>query len=353
FFFFPQRGVLGYTDAFFLFGAVHAPLRLIGVDAFTALMLVMAGTSALGFFGFRRLAMRHFAIAPPYAAVGAFLFAFANMDAVKLIHIQAYGAMLLPGLCDLILSAWNSKRRGAVLGVVTALLYCALFLTAFQTAWFFGCFGLLLVLLHPVICGRRRSVELVREMITVRRPMIVAAASAFVAGIVPFLVLYVPVVLAGPSRGFAEAASTLPEWSDLANVTPENATWGSTLQRLGITGQADEPVWEAELGFTPTLLVVFLVGLAVLTAQIRASPRPQRAGEVREAAADRIFVLLGAAVIVLWLFQMDYFGMRPWQAIWAAVPGAQAIRYPFRSQLVANLFVALVVARVLAGTAGA
>ena len=137
-FFFPQHGALGYTDAFFLFGVVHAPLRLASVDAFTALMLVMAATSAIGFFGFRRLAVRHFEIPPACAAVGAFLFAFANMDAVKLIHIQAYGAMLLPSISSLILSGWNGKRRGAVFGGAAGLLYAALFLTAFQTAWFFG-----------------------------------------------------------------------------------------------------------------------------------------------------------------------------------------------------------------------
>src|SRR5712671_3440538 len=277
-FFFPQHGALGYTDAFFLFGVVHAPLRLAGVDAFTALMLVMAGTSAIGFFGFRRLAVRHFEIPPAYATIGAFLFAFANMDAVKLIHVQAYGAMLLPSVCDLILSGWNSKRRGAVFGGAAGLLYSALFLTAFQTAWFFGFLLLLLALLHPVICGAPKSRELVREMMTSRRSMTVAAAVAFAAGIVPFLILYVPVMLAGHSRDFAEVASNMPEWSDLANVTPENAIWGSTLQRFGITGQADDPVWEAELGFTPTVLAVFILGFAILTARMGSPPVPAGRG---------------------------------------------------------------------------
>ncbi len=349
-FFFPQRGALGYTDAFFLFGVIYAPLRFAGVDAFTALMLVMAATAAVGFFGFRRLAVRHFQIPPAYATIGAFLFAFGNMDAVKLIHVQAYGAMLLPGVCDLILSGWNSKRRGAFFGAAAGLLYSALFLTAFQTAWFFGLLLLLLALLHPVICGARKSRELAREIMTSRRSMTVAAAAAFAAGIVPFLMLYVPVILAGHSRDFAEVASNMPEWSDLANVTPENAIWGRTLQRLGITGQADDPVWEAELGFTPTVLAVFILGFAILTARMRL---PMRASDGRAAAADRGLVLVGAAVIILWLLQMDYLGARPWRAVWATVPGAQAIRYTFRSQLVANLFVALVVARVLAGIAWA
>jgi hypothetical protein len=353
-FFFPQSGILGYTDAFFLFGVAHAALRLVGIDAFTAFMLVMAGVSVIGFFGFRRLAVRHFGIPPAYAAIGAFLFAFANMNAVKLIHVQAYGAMLLPSLCDLFLLGWNSKRHGALLGGVAGLLYAALFLTAFQTAWFFGWLMLLMALLYPVICGLQESRALVLKTMSSRRPMILATAAAFAAGIVPFLVLYVPVILAGHSRGFAEVASNLPEWRDLANVTPENAVWGSMLQWLGIAGRADRPMWEVELAFTPTVLVVFILGLAILTTQMRPPPYPPpHAGEGREGAADRVFVMLGATVIILWLLQMEYFGMRPWRAVWAAVPGAKAIRYTFRSQLVANLFVALVSARILTGMARA
>ena len=339
-FFFPQHGVLGYTDAFFLFGVVDAPLRLVGVDAFMALMLVMAGVAVVGFFGFRRLAMRHFGIPPTYATIGAFLFAFANMDAVKLIHIQAYCAMLLPSLSDLIMSGWKSKRHGAVFGGAAGLLYAALFLTGFQTAWFFGCFLLLLVLLHPVICGLAASRSLALEMMTSRRPMVLAAAFAFAIGIVPFLVLYFPVFLAGRSRDFVEVASNMPEWRDLANISPENAVWGGILRWLGIVGRPDRPVWEVELACTPMVLAVFTSGLAILAARTRDS-------------ADRVLNMFGAAVIILWLLQMEYFGMRPWRAVWAAIPGANAIRYTFRSQLVANLFVALVAARVLAGIARA
>jgi hypothetical protein len=86
-------------------------------------------------------------------------------------------------------------------------------------------------------------------------------------------------------------------------------------------------------------MAVFIAGMTML------------AWRVRNALAerDRYLLMLGAAVVVFWLLQMDYFGFRPWRAIWALVPGGSAIRYTFRSQLVANLFVALVVARVLAG----
>ncbi|MCC7348752.1 MAG: hypothetical protein IT538_15290 [Variibacter sp.] len=338
FFFYPQRGALGYTDAFFLFGLAHAPLRLLGADTFTAYMLVMAGLAAVGFFGFRRLAVRHFGIRPAYAAIGAFLFAFANMDAVKLIHAQAYAAMLLPSLCDLMLSAWAGRRQGwsMVLAAAAGLLYAALFLTGFQTAWFFGLLVLLVVLLHPIIYGPAESRAVAAEMLTTRRPMTIAAACGFAVGIVPFLILYVPVLTSGNFRDFAEVAGNMPQWRDLANVTPGNAVWGGALQWLGIVGRPDRPVWEVELALTPAVTAIFLAGLSAWTI-----------GSRRRAQSHAVFVLLGIAVLVLWLLQMEYFGARPWRAIWTAVPGAKAIRYTFRSQLVANLFVALIVAKVL------
>jgi len=86
------------------------------------------------------------------------------------------------------------------------------------------------------------------------------------------------------------------------------------------------------------VLAVFVPGVAMLATRVR------RQGN----GADCALVMVGVAVVIFWLLQMDYFGMRPWRAVWVAVPGAKAIRYTFRSQLVANLFVALVVARLLA-----
>ena len=338
-FFYPQRGTLGYTDAFFLLGFVHAMLRILGADVFTAYMLVMAALATVGFFTFYRLAMRHLALPSGYAAVGAFLFAFGNVDAVKLIHAQSYCAMLLPGLCDLFLSGWRSESRGALFGVAAGLLFAALFLTAFQTAWFFGCYMLFLALLHPAICGIAATQSLAREMATPKRPLVLAAACSFAIGITPFLILYLPVFVGGYSREFGEVASNMPEWRDLANITPENAMWGAILKWLTIAGRPDRPVWEVELAFTPVVLALFIGGVVALAMRTR-QPLTNR---------DPYFLLLGMGVIVFWLLQMDYHGVRPWRIVWALIPGGGAIRYPFRSQLVANLFVALVVARTLSG----
>jgi hypothetical protein len=383
--FYPARGTLGYTDAFFLLGAVDAALRGLGLDAFTAFMVVMAAVSAIGFFGFRSLAIRHFGVPSGFAAIGAFLFAFANLDAVKLIHVQVYCAMLLPVLCNLALSAWKRARGGAILAGVGGAFYALMFLTAFQASWFFAFYLLLMALLYPAVFGQQATLALLRE-IDARRNIILAAAAGFAAGIVPFLVLYVPVFLSGRSRSFAEVAGNMPLWRDLLNVTPENAVWGALFKGLGIAGLPARPVWEVELAFTPVVLTVFAAGLVLIAARLRASrseelpplekgrvgegiagrgrsacgdsadplphpPPEEGGGSARAAGSDRLLLLMGLTVVAVWLLQMDYFGVRPWQAVWAVVPGAKAIRYTFRSQLVANLFVSLIVARTLASFA--
>jgi hypothetical protein len=371
--FFPERGTLGYTDAFFLLGAASALLRGLGLDAFTAFMVVMAAVSAIGFFGFRALAIRHFGVPPAFAAIGAFLFAFSNLDAVKLIHVQVYCAMLLPVLCDLALSAWKEPRGAPFLAGAAGALYGLMFLSAFQASWFFAFYLLLIALLYPAIFGLQATQTLLREVVA-KRVIILAAAVGFAAGIAPFLLLYVPVFLSGHSRDFSEVAGNMPQWRDLLNVTPENGIWGTLFERLALAGRPDRPVWEVELAFTPTVLAVFAAGLVAGTLRVaRASPssaapslplpaRGERVGvrgrfhesELSQAATvstDRLLLLMGLAVVVLWLLQMNYFGVRPWQAIWAVVPGAKAIRYTFRSQLVANLFVSLIVAQTLGSLA--
>ncbi len=268
--FFPARGTLGYTDAFFLVGAADAALRGVGLDAFTAFMVVMAAISAIGFFGFRALAIRHFGVPPAFAAVGAFLFAFSNLDAVKLIHVQVYCAMLLPVLCDLALSAWKGARGAPILAGIAGALYGLMFLTAFQASWFFAFYLLLIALLCPALFGGRATLSLLGETYA-RRTIILAAAAGFAAGIVPFLLLYVPVFLSGHSRDFAEVAGNMPQWRDLLNVTTENGVWGALFERLGLAGRPDRPVWEVELAFTPVVFAVFAAGLVMIAARVTTS----------------------------------------------------------------------------------
>lgn len=342
-FFFPEPGALGFTDAYFLYGAACATLRGLGFDLFTSLMLVMSGLSALGYFGFVRLARRRFAIPMLWASVGAFLFAFANVDAVKLIHVQIYCAMVLPLTCELALAAWasDSRRRGAALAAAAGLLHAVVMFTAYQVGWFFTFFLLIFAMLHLVIGKVAETRELLRAAATTKRHVLLAYAGAFAIALVPFLWLYVPVLMTGLSRDFAEVLSNAPDWTDLLNVTPHNVVWGEVLRHVGVTGRPARPVWEVELAFTPGVLTTMFAALVMLALRRGRS------------YSDTGLLVLGIGVIVVWLLQLDIGGLRLWKAVWALVPGAGGIRYIFRSQVVANLFVALIAAKGLAELARA
>ncbi len=342
-FFYPVRGTLGLSEAFFLYGAAHAGLTALGFDPFTAIMLVMLGLSIIGFVGFLRLAERHFDIPPPWSAVGAFLFAFANMHVIGLIHAQTYCAMLLPLVCDLALTAWRGPAgwRSIAMAAGAGLLLALSFLTAFQNGWFFGAFLVVFALLHPLVFGPARSFALLRQAAGPKRTVMIACASAFAIGIVPFLWLYLPVLMSGHRRELVEIYSNSPEALDIVNVTAGNWVWGDTLRQLGIAGRPDRTWWEVDYGYTPTVLVLLLVTMIALLRRIAGAS----AGRDE---CDRWLLLLAIGTVVFWLLQLDYFGFRPWTALWALLPGGSAIRYTYRSQFVANMFVALVVARGLA-----
>ncbi|MBI3704403.1 MAG: hypothetical protein HY244_11310, partial [Rhizobiales bacterium] len=297
----------------------------------------MAALAGIGFFGFLRLARRHFGMAQPAAAMGAVLFVFANMISVGLIHAQIFCAMLLPLLCDLALTAWGEPRprRAVALAALAGLLYGLIFLTAYQTAWFFTFLLLLCAVLYPAVFGLAPGRELLHDAMN-KSGRLAGYAAGFALGAVPFLLLYLPVLLSGRHRELAEVFGNSPDARDIINVSTGNWLWGDFLQHAGITGRPNRPIWEAERGLTPAVFMMLLATMAMLFARRRLADEP--------VATDRWLLLLGLAALLSWLLQLEYFGIRLWAAVWALVPGASAIRYTFRLQFVANLFVALVVA---------
>jgi hypothetical protein len=339
-FFHPEQGVLGFTDAYLLYAAGYVPFRFLGADPFTAFMLVMAALSVIGFFGFIRLAMADFGVSAASAAVGAFLFAFANMMIVKVGHPQSYCAMLLPIVCHLIASAFKAERGGAAMLAAAAagLLHALIFSTAYFTGWFATLFAIVALLFFAALRGAAIKQDAVRILST-RRHVLAAWIAGFAIGIVPFLVIHGPVWLKGHRRAFSEVLHFAPAFSDIVNLGPGNWMWRWLMLAAGILGPPERRFGEFELGFTPGVLIVVIVMTILLL-------RSSRARTTANAVETRTVVLtaLALALFTCWLAQLSYFGVRPWYAIWALVPGAAAVRTMFRFQIVLDLAAALLVA---------
>jgi hypothetical protein len=274
-FFYPERGVLGFTDAYFLYAVGYVPLRLASIDPFTAFMLVMAALSVIGFFGFMRLAITDFGVSAASAAVGAFLFAFGNMMAAKMGHAQSYCAMLLPLVAHLTATAFKAEhKRAAIIAAAAAgSLQALIFLTAYFTGWFATLFVIVVLLIFAALRGARAIKDGLAHVVTTKRHVLVAWIVGFAVGIVPFMIVYGPVWLQGNWRDFSAIVHFAPAFSDIINVGPHNWAW-SWLVRAGLVGGAGQPRGELDLGFTPGVaFVCVLITTLALRSRLRTTSR--------------------------------------------------------------------------------
>jgi hypothetical protein len=337
-FFYPERGVLGFSDAYFLYSLPYSLFRASGLDPFISFMAVMALLSAIGFASFMHLAIRHFGARAWTAAAGAFLFAFADMMAFKMGHAQSYCAMLLPLLVDLAAGALKAEKRGnaIMLAAAAGLLHALIFFTAFLTGWFFTFFCLFAALVYGLLIGRTQALALVRYLVTEKRSVAVAYGIAFVIGILPFLLIYVPVLLDGRRCSSRAFITYQPRLTDIINVGPGNLVWGALQDALGIASRKNRPVVEAELGYSP---IVFTTWIGLTFAIVRRLWRDP----VNARAMDRVIAALGMTLVAGWLVQLSWFGLQPWRAVFFLVPGATGVRTTFRAQIVHNLAASLLV----------
>ena len=95
-FFYPVKGMLGYTDTFFNYQIFYAPFRALGADPFLAYQLTTIVMSLVAFCCFVAL-VRMLIRAPLFIAiVGALVFTFANNIALHAGSAQIFGIYWVP-----------------------------------------------------------------------------------------------------------------------------------------------------------------------------------------------------------------------------------------------------------------
>ncbi len=270
-FFYPTKGVLGYTDTFFLWQVVYAPFRLLGADPFLAFQLSIVALSLLGFVTFVVL-VRSIVGAPlPAAIVGAVVFTFANNLSQHAGSPQMFGIYFAPAIALMGLWSWRRRVSRPLVSVILALCFgalCALFLfSTYYAAWLTmlstGVVFLLALLLGP----RAMTVRCLEGLRSGWRTVVGGLVGAAI-GIIPFLMTYVPVVDQLGGRNYGRVLSSAPSVDYLWNVTPGNIFWRHLL------GVHMAPPRPAAVGFsyavTPMLLGTVIVGtIAIVWALAR------------------------------------------------------------------------------------
>ena len=140
-FFYPVKGLLGWSDSFLLYQVFYAPLRLVGLDPFVSLQVTVILLSLVGFASFVWLVRMAFGASLPVALAFGLVFTFSNALWVHAGSFQVNAIYIVPLILGIALSAWRTgiagrSRRAVVLGGAAGALTALLFLTGYYTAYF-------------------------------------------------------------------------------------------------------------------------------------------------------------------------------------------------------------------------
>ena len=338
-FFYPERGTLGASDAFFVQGQLHALARAVGFAAVDAWFLSHFVMFAVGALGVAVLARR--VLTTPWAQVAFVVLSCASYLLLAQIgHIQVIGFLWLSWLfvgIDAIHTGTTTAavRWGvALLAVVPPLLALSswyAFALGITVLVVLGFFALLLSELRVVVVAARR--DAVRVWAAVRTPLGIATIGTRLALWSLAAWIYLPAASLLPDPHWSEVVLFSPRWSDLVNASGLGGgpVWSSIYDRF----DADASNPERSLGFTPILLTAFLVvGLGLLRRlTLRRNGDSATDGGPLTAGTRGLVACWLAVLTTLFFFLVDERGFGLFQLVWGRIPGSDAIRAPFRVQI--------------------
>jgi len=340
-FFYDVTNTLSYSDAFLLNQIIYAPLRGLGADPYLALLLTLMTLSVAG-YGFLYALLRRFGHASVVTAVfSSFLFTFANNLYVNANHLQHFAIYYVPVVAYLAIYAITEihkhKNHSLMAGGIAGLLYGLLFPTGFYVAWFFG---LGLLIFAPIfIFVSWNAVRVWFAAGPIRTGMLgLAFVDGLVVGLIPFMLIYIPVFKVAGSRDFGEYLLYAPTFTDILNVGA-NFVWADFLEKIGLASHGRTlGGGEQSIALTPGLQIFVILSLLIgLRARYWNSDNRNQLA--------RAVTIAGAAVYVtLFLVTIKIHEQSVFLILFKLVPGAGAIRAGYRAMVVANFFAVISVA---------
>jgi hypothetical protein len=331
-FFYPVKGVLGYTDTFFLWQFFFAPFRILGADPFLAYQLTIVVLSLVAFVSFVVLVRWVFRSPLFVSIIGAIVFTFANNLSQHAGFGQLFGIYFVPPLTLLSVWTWRLRRSRPWVGRLLALsvggAWGLLLFSTYYVAWL-SILSAGLVALVMCLTSPRWALAAGRTALRSGWQCLLAGSIGFGLGSIPFFLTYLPVADQLGTRSYGYVMTFAPRMRDLVNVGPGSLLWAPVFQHVWSRHSAAS-YQELSYAITPLLELTIVIGVvAILWALVghRARPTP----------VVRLTLSLCIAAIVLTLLPVDTPLGTGWAVVWH-LPGAAAIRAIDRVE-VANNFV--------------
>ena len=319
-FFHPLENTLGFSDSFFLFGVSHSIFRFLGLDMFEAYAANLTFISLLGYWGMCLLLWRGLALKFPLSLFFSFLFLVSQSITVPALenHLQFLSIWICPWFIWASIEFWRSDEEGVrkhLWGIFSAGSLALLFFNAYYFAWFMVIFACLTVLLNFFLGKgenqypqpRLKRMQLIRDL--------TFWFITFFIFLIPFLVTYVPVFLEFGPRNYKYIHQFLPNWNELFHVSDRNWMWGKLVR---IIYPLTEMESERTYGVTPWFFTGFVISIIIAFAR----PRPYDAAKPLKAAI--------ITIVLCWLLLFKVGDVSLWEPVYRWIPGASAIRIPFR-----------------------
>jgi hypothetical protein len=352
-FYWPQLGVLGYSEAFFLHALPYLVGRAAGLDPYLAFELTLILFKAVGFFSMLWLLRSFIGVSRSVALVGSALFTLSNLYFISVGHSQLVAVVFVPLLIGIGCTAWRmySKEQtvsGCIYGALFGALLALILYTSYYIGWFTtlaGGIAILSACAYEVV--RKRSFSSLNIWIraAVERGSIFAtAALAFEITVLPFVMTYLPALQQTGGRSFEECLLYSAQPIDVVNIGSLNWIWGGLLDTIRArSGYTPMIPSESQRGWPPLTLGLLAAGL--LLGFLRAKGRNRPGSEKNK--SHFLSPVLGATFIVGWALSIKVHEHSLWWLIFKFVPGGSAIRVPARFNFVLNILVVVVVCLVL------
>ncbi len=345
--FHPVKGTLGYTDAFAAHALPYSLLRAAGLDMFSALavpVVLLNFFTYIACFILLNKTLRFNVIA---SCVGAFFFAFNSPKLNHPGHFNLQPALFLPLVLIFIVqfgrnAADLTQKKALWLLSLAALFLDLELLTSLYQGWFFIFWSFLfLVLALCVPATRTFLLGIIRRF----WPALAGGALVFLLGLIPLLLVYLPVREAVGSRPYGLVSPLIPEFWSLFLMGHGNYVWGKVSDAIWRIHPLSSTEHYLGIGLVPTAAWLAILAWSVWIVKRYANERIafNRNREGIEPWTSYLFLSLAVlATTLVYIIGMKYWnGGSPWRFVYLYFPGADGFRTVTRYVTVLSLPMAI------------
>lgn len=346
--FFPVEGTLGYADMFVGYAVPFSILRAAGLDPFTALELVVILFNYLSYVICFILLYRMLRLGIAASCAGAFFFAFNSPKLVQMGHLQLQVTLFLP-LSIIFVLMFAQKRESLSQAKAFGLLSLAAtslsiqLMSGYYPGWFFIFWSFLFLALS--LCFRHTRAF----MLSIFRDFRLALAGGallFIVEMIPFLMVYVPVVRELGWRPYESVKELIPVPAALLLMGGANYVWGDVSAAIMRSYQL-HPELQIGIGLVPSLAWIALTVAAIIFILRHVkNAEAERGAEARQGNLKLLWLsLLVLSVSLFYLIGMKLWNDHSaWRIVFTFFPGGKSIRAVSRYVIVLALPMSIVFA---------